>query len=149
MFQIPLTTYGNTNKGSFPEHRFLRDPLASITSQTFASWNHPTLLFLPFCRHCQVTNEPPKGLRANLRRAFTEISNGFFEDHILGHQWRKMVFGMCFFHAIVQVLIIHTLSTHWFMSYFISIYVLICVLSYCACVLGAEEVWSFGLEHPL
>ncbi|CAG5929115.1 unnamed protein product [Menidia menidia] len=50
----------------------------------------------------KVTNEPPKGLRANMRRAFTEISSTFFEDHTLGSQWRKMVFGLCFFHAIIQ-----------------------------------------------
>ncbi|XP_078146083.1 dynein axonemal heavy chain 6 [Centroberyx gerrardi] len=50
----------------------------------------------------KVTNEPPKGLRANMRRAFTEISSNFFEDHILGRQWRKIVFGVCFFHAIIQ-----------------------------------------------
>ncbi|XP_070710496.1 dynein axonemal heavy chain 6 [Pempheris klunzingeri] len=50
----------------------------------------------------KVTNEPPKGLRANMRRAFTEISSNFFEDHVLGRQWRKIVFGICFFHAIIQ-----------------------------------------------
>ncbi|KAF5891833.1 dynein heavy chain 6, axonemal, partial [Clarias magur] len=50
----------------------------------------------------KVTNEPPKGLRANVRRAFTEISDDFFESHILGRKWRKIVFGVCFFHAIVQ-----------------------------------------------
>ncbi|XP_076584320.1 dynein axonemal heavy chain 6 [Chaetodon auriga] len=50
----------------------------------------------------KVTNEPPKGLRANMRRAFTEISSSFFEDHVLGRQWRKIVFGICFFHAIIQ-----------------------------------------------
>uniref|UniRef100_A0A8C4HR50 Dynein, axonemal, heavy chain 6 n=2 Tax=Dicentrarchus labrax TaxID=13489 RepID=A0A8C4HR50_DICLA len=50
----------------------------------------------------KVTNEPPKGLRANMRRAFTEISSSFFEDHVLGCQWRKIVFGICFFHAIIQ-----------------------------------------------
>ncbi|KAM4603925.1 LOW QUALITY PROTEIN: dynein axonemal heavy chain 6-like [Polymixia lowei] len=50
----------------------------------------------------KVTNEPPKGLRANVRRAFTEISSSFFEEHILGRQWRKIVFGVCFFHAVVQ-----------------------------------------------
>ncbi|KAG2466381.1 DYH6 protein, partial [Polypterus senegalus] len=50
----------------------------------------------------KVTNEPPKGLRANIRRAFTEITNNFFEEHILGLKWRKIVFGVCFFHAIIQ-----------------------------------------------
>ncbi|KAJ8402442.1 hypothetical protein AAFF_G00369310 [Aldrovandia affinis] len=50
----------------------------------------------------KVTNEPPKGLRANVRRAFTEITNNFFEEHILGRPWRKIIFGVCFFHAIIQ-----------------------------------------------
>ncbi|KAL6467190.1 hypothetical protein MHYP_G00249940 [Metynnis hypsauchen] len=50
----------------------------------------------------KVTNEPPKGLRANVRRAFTEISSTFFEEHILGRKWRKIIFGLCFFHAIIQ-----------------------------------------------
>lgn len=63
-------------------------------------------VFVCYC--CQVTNEPPKGLRANMRRAFTEISSNFFEDHVLGRQWRKIVFGICFFHAIIQVS--HSLS---------------------------------------
>ncbi|XP_064174621.1 dynein axonemal heavy chain 6 isoform X1 [Anguilla rostrata] len=50
----------------------------------------------------KVTNEPPKGLRANVRRAFTEITCSFFEEHILGRPWRKIIFGVCFFHAIIQ-----------------------------------------------
>ncbi|XP_046331899.2 dynein axonemal heavy chain 6-like [Haliotis rufescens] len=50
----------------------------------------------------KVTNEPPKGLRANVRRAFTDITTNFFEENILGTDWRKMIFGLCFFHAIIQ-----------------------------------------------
>ncbi|KAK7497834.1 hypothetical protein BaRGS_00010968 [Batillaria attramentaria] len=49
----------------------------------------------------KVTNEPPKGLRANLRRAFAEITPAFFDENILGKDWRRMVFGLCFFHAII------------------------------------------------
>ncbi|XP_078448652.1 dynein axonemal heavy chain 6 [Lampetra planeri] len=50
----------------------------------------------------KVTNEPPKGLRANIRRAFTEITQALFEKNVLGQNWRKIVFGICFFHAIIQ-----------------------------------------------
>nr|CAH8871766.1 unnamed protein product [Trichobilharzia regenti] len=49
----------------------------------------------------KVTNEPPKGLRANLSRAINDISKGVFETHVLGADWRKLVFGICFFHSII------------------------------------------------
>ncbi|KAI8730434.1 dynein heavy chain 6, axonemal, partial [Biomphalaria glabrata] len=49
----------------------------------------------------KVTNEPPKGIRANLRRAFIDMSTSFFEDHSLGMDWRKIIFGICFFHAVI------------------------------------------------
>ena len=29
----------------------------------------------------KVTNEPPKGLRSNTRRAFSELTTKFFEEH--------------------------------------------------------------------
>uniref|UniRef100_A0A1X7UKU1 AAA+ ATPase domain-containing protein n=2 Tax=Amphimedon queenslandica TaxID=400682 RepID=A0A1X7UKU1_AMPQE len=49
----------------------------------------------------KVTNEPPKGLRANMKRAFTEIQPSFFEENEQGITWRKLIFGLCFFHAII------------------------------------------------
>jgi dynein heavy chain len=49
----------------------------------------------------KITNEPPKGLRANMKRAFTEIQPSFFEEHELELTWRKLIFGICFFHAII------------------------------------------------
>ena len=49
----------------------------------------------------KVTNELPKGLRSNLRRSFTEIDPTIFNEHALGTLWRKLVFGLCFFHGVI------------------------------------------------
>ncbi|OXA50744.1 Dynein heavy chain 6, axonemal [Folsomia candida] len=50
----------------------------------------------------KITNEPPKGLRANVRRALVEMEKEFFEANMLGDPWRRIVFGICFFHAVIQ-----------------------------------------------
>lgn len=49
----------------------------------------------------KVTNEPPKGLKATLVRAFTDMDKAFFEQHALADKWRAMVFGLCMFHGVI------------------------------------------------
>jgi dynein axonemal heavy chain len=51
----------------------------------------------------KITNEPPKGLRANLMRSFTNVVNAEeFDTCSKSNVWKKLLFGLTFFHAVIQ-----------------------------------------------
>eukprot|EP00762_Andalucia_godoyi_P000666 ANDGO_05308.mRNA.1 Dynein-1-beta heavy chain len=61
----------------------------------------------------KLTNEPPKGLKANIRRSFADLQESDYDlHHTIGladeqisskrRVWRKLLFGLAFFHAVIQ-----------------------------------------------
>lgn len=50
----------------------------------------------------KMTNEPPKGMRANLLGSFLQIKPEWYESCNRKDEFKKMLFGLCFFHAAVR-----------------------------------------------
>ena len=51
----------------------------------------------------KLTLEPPRGLKANLKKSFVDLNDEFFKDCEHKNQdWHKLVFTLSFFHAIIQ-----------------------------------------------
>ncbi|CAE8655305.1 unnamed protein product [Polarella glacialis] len=50
----------------------------------------------------KMTNEPPSGLRANLLRSFSAISDESMKESNKPEIYKTLLFGFCFFHAVVQ-----------------------------------------------
>jgi len=50
----------------------------------------------------KMTNEPPKGLKANLRNAYYKLNNETLNVTNKPNNYKKLLFGLSFFHAVVQ-----------------------------------------------
>ena len=50
----------------------------------------------------KVVMEPPKGLRTNVISTYLTFEPGYLDDCKKVPEWRKLLFGICFMHAIVQ-----------------------------------------------
>ena len=50
----------------------------------------------------KLTTEPPRGLKANLKRTYQDINEHSLNDCKKPEIWKKLLFGLSFFHAIVQ-----------------------------------------------
>jgi dynein heavy chain len=49
----------------------------------------------------KLTYEPPKGLKNSLIRSYLSYDQKKFEDSLKPYAWKKMLFGLSFFHALI------------------------------------------------
>ncbi|KAI5075577.1 hypothetical protein GOP47_0009653 [Adiantum capillus-veneris] len=50
----------------------------------------------------KITNEPPKGVRANLLQSYANYSDEILDSCTKKGPWKKLVFAISFFHAVLQ-----------------------------------------------
>ena len=76
------------------------------THQDFRLWlttmSTNTFPFKILQNGIKLTNEPPKGIRANLLRTYTGFDADFLTESKQPKVWRKLLFSLCFFHASIQ-----------------------------------------------
>lgn len=62
-----------------------------------------------------MTNEPPRGLKANLQRLYATIDDRQLEVAQNAAEFRRLLFAFSFFHAVVQVEFAHS-RIRWYFS---------------------------------
>ena len=50
----------------------------------------------------KMTSEPPRGVKANLNVAYLAYSDEYFEKQPKQEPFKKILYGICFFHALLQ-----------------------------------------------
>ena len=73
-----------------PEYRLW---LTSMPSETFP---------VPVLQSgIKLTNEPPRGLKANLKRTYADVSEEDYEGCAKPREYKKMFFALAYFHAAI------------------------------------------------
>lgn len=73
-----------------PEYRLW---LTSMPSRTFP---------VPVLQNgIKLTNEPPKGLKANLKRTFNEVTEEDYDSCSKPREYKKLLFALGYFHAVI------------------------------------------------
>ncbi|OXB70735.1 UNVERIFIED_CONTAM: hypothetical protein H355_007866 [Colinus virginianus] len=73
-----------------PDFRLL---LTSMPSPSF-----PVSILL---NSVKITSEAPRGLRENTQRTYRSFDSKFLNEHLKPEAWKKLLFGLSFFHALL------------------------------------------------
>lgn len=49
----------------------------------------------------KITNEPPKGLKANMYRSLTDVGEERYDSNSKSREYKKLVFALAYFHAAI------------------------------------------------
>ena len=50
----------------------------------------------------KITNEPARGLKANIRGSYYDMDSQFLESCSKPEEFKKLLYALCFFHAVIQ-----------------------------------------------
>jgi len=50
----------------------------------------------------KMTIEPPRGVKMNMKGSYTNFQDSYLEAHPKSPEFKKLLYGLCFFHALLQ-----------------------------------------------
>jgi dynein heavy chain len=50
----------------------------------------------------KMTIEPPRGIKMNMKGSYNNFTDAYLEAHPKSPQFKKLLYGLCFFHALLQ-----------------------------------------------
>ena len=50
----------------------------------------------------KLTVEPPRGMKANIKRSYVSVTQEILEETSKPEVWRKLLFSLSFYHAVIQ-----------------------------------------------
>ena len=76
----------------------------------------------------KLTNEPPKGMRANLTRSYNDLDEQFFDSCEKPHAWKKVRLLCC---ALFRIALHCTVGSFWTLLFNFLVFLSLCTHSCC------------------
>jgi dynein heavy chain len=77
------------------------DPVHKDFRLWLSSSPHPNFPIAILQSSIKITTEPPKGIKANMKRLYAQMTDSKFNACRKPEKYKKLLFGLCFFHSIL------------------------------------------------